>query len=166
MARKLLGEGKRDKAMLLLKKRKYQEQLLSKTDAQMMNLEEMVNSIEFAKVEQDVLKGLQSGNDVLKEIQGEMSIEDVERIMDDTREAIEYQNEIEEALAGKLTDEDDADVLQELEDLIEMQKEGEKLDLEQKLPQVPDSAKEQDWEGETSTARKVDEKSTREQVAA
>eukprot|EP01135_Chromosphaera_perkinsii_P000496 Nk52_evm50s96 gene=Nk52_evmTU50s96 len=148
MAKKFLGEGRRDKAMFLLRKKKYQENLLAKTDAQMMNLEEMVNSIEFAKVEQDVLEGLKSGNDVLKEIQGEMSIDEIDRIMDDTREAIAYQNEIDEALSGKLTDEDDEAILKELDELIELENAGKELDVEQKLPDVPSTEPEKEGEEE------------------
>ena len=43
-------------------------------------------------VEQEVMRGLQSGNEVLKEIQNEMKIEDVEKLMDETADAIAYQN--------------------------------------------------------------------------
>eukprot|EP00126_Sphaerothecum_destruens_P014906 Sdes_comp8798_c0_seq2m179 len=50
-----------------------------------------------------------------------MSLEKVERIMDDTREAIEYQNEISEILSGKLTQEDDDAILQELEELVQQE---------------------------------------------
>lgn len=39
-----------------------------------------------------MLDGLKAGNDVLKEIQREMSLEAVERLMDETAEAIAYQN--------------------------------------------------------------------------
>lgn len=38
------------------------------------------------------MEGLKQGNDVLKEIHKETSIEAVEKLMDDTAEAIAYQN--------------------------------------------------------------------------
>lgn len=38
------------------------------------------------------MEGLSNGNAVLKEIHNEMSLEDVERLMDDTADAIAYQN--------------------------------------------------------------------------
>jgi len=38
-----------------------------------------------------VLHGLKQGNEVLKEIHREMSIESVERLMEETQEAREYQ---------------------------------------------------------------------------
>ncbi|RUS17182.1 Snf7-domain-containing protein [Endogone sp. FLAS-F59071] len=92
VAKKHLAAGDKRRALLALKKKKYQETLLERTDAQLMNLEELTNSIEYALVEKQVLDGLKAGNDVLKEIQREMSLEAVERLMDETAEAIAYQN--------------------------------------------------------------------------
>ena len=39
-----------------------------------------------------MLQGLKKGNEVLGELQKEMSIEDVEQLLADTSEAIAYQN--------------------------------------------------------------------------
>jgi hypothetical protein len=50
-----------------------------------------VTSIEFALVEKDVIFGLKQGNQVLKDIQREMSLENVEKLMSETAEAIAYQ---------------------------------------------------------------------------
>ncbi|CAO3688142.1 unnamed protein product [Umbelopsis ramanniana] len=97
-----------------------------------MNLEELTNSIEFALVEKQVLDGLQKGNEVLKEIHKEMSVEAVQKLMDDTADAIEYQNEIDEILSGNLTAEDEEDVLRELDEL-------QQQELEAQMPAVPDA---------------------------
>ncbi|CAG8687638.1 17377_t:CDS:2, partial [Acaulospora morrowiae] len=113
IAKEALRKNNKRGALLALKKKKYQQQLLEKTEMQLMNLEELTQSIEFALVEKDVLDGLKAGNDVLKEIHKEMSIEKVEKLMEDTADAISYQNEIEELLSGKITDEDE-----ELEELL------------------------------------------------
>ncbi|KAH8549582.1 Snf7-domain-containing protein [Umbelopsis sp. PMI_123] len=131
IAKQCLAQGNKKKALISLKKKKYQEQLLEKTDAQLMNLEELTNSIEFAVVEKQVLDGLQKGNEVLKEIHKEMSVEAVQKLMDDTADAIEYQNEIDEILSGKITAEDEEDVLRELEEL-------QQQELEAQMPAVPD----------------------------
>jgi charged multivesicular body protein 6 len=83
--------------------------LLLKTDSQLENLEQLVSTIEFSLVEVSVLHGLKQGNEVLKEIHREMSIESVEKLMDETQEAREYQREIGDLLANRLThDEEDA----------------------------------------------------------
>jgi charged multivesicular body protein 6 len=42
-------------------------------------------------VEQQVLKGLDKGNQILKQIHQEMSIDDVDKLMDETNEGIMYQ---------------------------------------------------------------------------
>nr|XP_054763239.1 charged multivesicular body protein 6-like [Lytechinus pictus] len=114
LAKKLLKEGKKEKAKLLLKKKRYQESLLTKTDNQLDNLEKMTSEIEFAQIEHQVIDGLKVGNDCLKKMHQMMSLEDVEKIMDETREGVEYQNEIDELLAGGLTEEDEEAVLAEL----------------------------------------------------
>lgn len=50
LAKVLLTNGKRERAKLLIKKKIYQEQLLSKTDAQLENLEKLVHDIEYAQI--------------------------------------------------------------------------------------------------------------------
>ncbi|KAI9320813.1 Snf7-domain-containing protein [Dichotomocladium elegans] len=129
-ARHALGQGDKKRALLALKKKKYQEQLLEKTEQQLFNLEELTQSIEYALVEKQVLEGLKAGNAVLKEIHSEASIEAVEKLMDDTADAIAYQNEIDELLSGKISSEDEEEILQELESL-------QKQEIEANLPAVP-----------------------------
>ena len=48
-------------------------------------------SIENAMVERQVMDGLKLGNEILGKIQAEMRVEDVEKLMEDTRDAIAYQ---------------------------------------------------------------------------
>ena len=52
----ILNENIYSRAKLLLRKKKYQEGLLEKTDGQLDNLETLVHDIEFAQVEKQVLK--------------------------------------------------------------------------------------------------------------
>ncbi|KAI0673437.1 Snf7 family [Trametes maxima] len=117
IAKQQLAVGNKDRALIALRKRKYQESLLLKTDAQVENLEKLVSTIEFSLVEVSVLHGLQQGNEVLKEIHKELNIENVERIMEETAEAREYQREIDEMLAGTLSLEDEEAVQAELREL-------------------------------------------------
>ncbi|XP_061892545.1 charged multivesicular body protein 6-like [Entelurus aequoreus] len=114
LAKQLLKDGRKEKALLLLKKKRYQDQLLDKTENQISNIERMVQDIEFMQIELKVIEGLQAGNDCLKSMHQIMSIEDVERILDETQEAIEYQKQIDDMLAGALTQEDEDAVLAEL----------------------------------------------------
>ncbi|XP_066291651.1 charged multivesicular body protein 6-A-like [Branchiostoma lanceolatum] len=128
VAKRLLKDGKKEKAKLLLKKKRYQENMLQKTDNQIDQVEKMVDDIEFASIEMKVVEGLKKGNDCLKEMHKILSLENVEKILDETQEAVEYQREIDDLLAGGiLTDEDEEAVLAELDEIT-------KADL----PAVPD----------------------------
>ncbi|KAI0232558.1 Charged multivesicular body protein 6 [Lamellibrachia satsuma] len=118
VAKQLLAKGQPGKAKLLLRKKKYQETLLIKTGQQLDNIEKMVHDLEFAQLEMTVMDGLKSGNEALKKLHQILSVEDVEKILDETTEAVEYQQEIDALLAGGLTQEDEADVLNELDQIL------------------------------------------------
>uniref|UniRef100_A0A1E1XID7 Protein-sorting related protein n=1 Tax=Amblyomma aureolatum TaxID=187763 RepID=A0A1E1XID7_9ACAR len=118
LARKLLHDGRKEKAKLLLKKKRFMEQMLEKTDGQLTNLERMVHDIEYAQIEIQVVEGLKVGNESLKKLHEVLCVEEIEKIMDETHEGIEKQKEIDDLLSGQLTAEDDDAVLAELEALV------------------------------------------------
>jgi len=117
IAKQHLAAGDKDRALFALRKRKYQEGLLVKTDGQLENLEHLVSTIEFSLIEVSVLHGLQQGNEVLKKIHEEMNVESVEKLLEETQEAREYQREIDQMLANNLTFEDEEAVQVELQAL-------------------------------------------------
>jgi charged multivesicular body protein 6 len=92
IAKQLLKENKKDKAKLALQKKKYQEQLLEKAEIQLDNLKTLIDQLDFAKIEVQVFEGLKAGTKALQQLNNEMKIEDVEKLMDDSREALEYQD--------------------------------------------------------------------------
>ncbi|XP_035254932.1 charged multivesicular body protein 6-like [Anguilla anguilla] len=163
LAKQLLKNGKKEKALLLLKKKRYQDQLLEKTENQISNLERMVQDIEFAQIETKVIEGLKVGNDCLKKMHEAMSIEEVERIMDETQDAIDYQRQIDDMLAGSLTQEDEDAVLAELEAITE----AEEVELPEvpaeSLPEVPEE--EPEAEPEPEPERGAKKKPEREMLA-
>ncbi|KAI9139958.1 Snf7-domain-containing protein [Paraphysoderma sedebokerense] len=159
IAKKHLSNGDKKRALLALKKKKYQQTLIEKTDAQLFNLEELTNSIEYALVEKQVFEGLQKGNEVLKEIHNEMSIEKVEKLMQDTADAIEYQNEIENILNGQITTEDEESILKELEDI-------EKEELAKVADSMPDVPTQELPTGTKAADGKEPIASTKEPTAA
>ena len=92
------------------------------------------------------------GNESLKKLNSLMSVEEVERIMDETREAVEYQAEVDSLLSGAgLTREDEEAVQAELEALTGLDEEQlpavpdteiplpESIDQETELPDVPEA---------------------------
>ena len=118
IAKECLVKGDKQKALLALRRKKYQESLLSKTDAQLEQLEKLTSSVEFSLVQKDVLFGLKQGTQVLNMIHKEMGgLEGVEKMMGETEEARKYQEEISEALAGQMSNEDEDEVEDELEAL-------------------------------------------------
>lgn len=57
------------KALALLRKKRYQEQLIEKARGQLDNLEAMVESIEFQQMENEVIEGIKAGNEALSSLQ-------------------------------------------------------------------------------------------------
>ncbi|KAG6851210.1 hypothetical protein H0H93_015220 [Arthromyces matolae] len=127
IAKLQLAAGHQDRAVIALRRRKYQQSLLVKTDSQLENLEQLVSTIEFSLVEVSVLHGLKQGNQVLKAIHKELNIESVEKLLEETQEAREYQKarhlsilialEISEMLSNTLTLEEEEAVQAELSEL-------------------------------------------------
>ncbi|KAI1287217.1 charged multivesicular body protein 6 [Xylaria venustula] len=115
VARQMLAAGDKKRALLALRRKKYQEQLLAKTDAQLAQLEQLTHNVEFALIQKDVVFGLQQGTRVLKEIHAEMGgIEHVEKLMGETADAIAYQKEISDMLGGRITNQEEDEVEDEL----------------------------------------------------
>lgn len=143
LAKRLIQNGQKDRALLLLRKKRFQEQLLTKTDGQLENLERMVHDIEFAQVEIKVVDGLKIGNAALKTLNEVLSIDDIEDIMLETKEAVEKQNEISEMLSGVLTPEDETEVEAELDQLLaDEAKEAMPEAPEEKLPEIQEELRE------------------------
>lgn len=93
IAKQMLAKGDKKRALLALRRKKYQESLLAQTDGQLEQLEKLTANVEFAQIQKDVVFGLQQGTKVLKEIHAEMGgIEHVEKLMGETADAIAYQN--------------------------------------------------------------------------
>ncbi|XP_047356599.1 charged multivesicular body protein 6 isoform X2 [Vespa velutina] len=131
LAKKLIQNGQKDRALLLLRKKKFQEQILSKIDGQLENLEIMVHDIEFAQIEIKIVDGLKEGNAALKKLHDIFSIDEIEKVMDETREGIEKQRELDEILSGELTQEDEAEVEAELDVLLS-------AEIKEAAPEIPD----------------------------
>ncbi|KAF2451531.1 charged multivesicular body protein-like protein 6 [Karstenula rhodostoma CBS 690.94] len=134
IAKECLGKGDTNRAKLALRRKKYQESLLAKTDAQLAQLEQLTSDVEFALIQKDVLYGLQQGTAVLKEIHKEMGgIENVEKLLGESEEARAYQEEISELLANKMSNQDEDEVEDELEQL-----EREVNGIQTGVPALPD----------------------------
>ncbi|OCK94562.1 charged multivesicular body protein-like protein 6 [Cenococcum geophilum 1.58] len=143
IAKECLQRDDKKKALLALRRKKYQESLLVKTDAQLAQLEILTSDVEFALVQKDVLFGLQQGTAVLKEIHREMGgIENVEKLLGESEEAQAYQREVSEMLGGRMSNQDEDEVEDEL-DALEAEVSGVKLpDAPTKMPEESQKVKE------------------------
>lgn len=118
IAKECLARGDKSKALLALRRKKFQDSLLAKTDAQLETLEQLTSNVEFSLVQKDVIYGLQLGTSVLKQIHAEMGgIEKVEKLMGENEEAKAYQREVSDMLRGQISNEDEDEVEDELEAL-------------------------------------------------
>lgn len=129
---------------MLLKKKRYQEKLLQNTDQQLENLERLAADIEYAQIELQVVDGLKVGNEALQHINSMLDIDEIERILDETKEGAEKQAEINSILSSVITEEDEDAIMQELNELVEAEeaeksqhstKNAEEQDMN--LPEVP-----------------------------
>ncbi|KAJ4424487.1 Vacuolar protein sorting-associated protein 20 [Gnomoniopsis sp. IMI 355080] len=134
IAKQMLAKGDKRRALIALRKKKYQETLLAQTDGQLEQLEKLTANVEFALIQKDVVFGLQQGTKVLNEIHAEMGgLENVEKLMGDSAEAIAYQNEISDMLGGRISNHDEDEIEDELRAL-----EAE-LKRQEPLPNVPNT---------------------------
>ncbi|MCJ1329896.1 Vacuolar protein sorting-associated protein 20 [Thelotrema lepadinum] len=139
IAKQCLRNGQKSRALLALRRKKFQESLLAKTDLQLEQLQRLVTDVEFASVQTAVLYGLQQGTAVLKQIDSELGgIARVEKLMEDNAEARAYQREISDMLGGQLSNQDEDEVEDELA-AVAREVMGLQAAEEAKLPDAPTS---------------------------
>uniref|UniRef100_A0A914CYZ0 Charged multivesicular body protein 6 n=1 Tax=Acrobeloides nanus TaxID=290746 RepID=A0A914CYZ0_9BILA len=129
LAKALLKDGKKERALLLLKRKKFIETLIVRISNQLEQIQQLICEIELAQLNHEVYEKLKQGNDALQSLNQKISVEDVEKILEDTREAAELQEEISSLISGQLTN----------TDLNEVEEEFTRL-MEEQLPEVPTEA--------------------------
>lgn len=105
------------KTRLLLKRIHYQNHLLEQAGDQLINLENLVSTLEFKLVELQFIKGLQRGNEILTKLNKEFK--GVDQLMDNVQTQVSYQDEINDVLARSVVGVNDfeAEIDKELEQL-------------------------------------------------
>lgn len=139
VARELVAQNKKERALLALKKKRLSEHQLASMQAYLMNVEDMLSNMELTKQQGNVMAALKQGNDALKQAQQEMPLDDIQKLMDETAEAKEYQDKVQDVISGQLDDIDQKAVQDELRMLEEMAAAEEAAEL----PSVPVSEEQQ-----------------------
>ena len=102
------------KALNALRLRKVQEQLSSRVDGWILQVDELLMSIEQARTTATVLEKLKMGNEALKQAQKGYSLKDVEGILGDMDDARDHEETVRAMIDGSLSVEDDEAVEAEL----------------------------------------------------
>ena len=128
IARELIAQKKQERALLVLRKKKLQQGRLKDLDTWLVGVEKMLGDIEATNGTNQLYAALKQGHIALKGLQQEVTIQDVEKLMDDSAAAKDYQDELSTALGADPSATEEDDVLAELS-AMEV--------LEDDLPDVP-----------------------------
>lgn len=134
-ARQAKRDGKPQVALQLLKIKKMKHNELDTVSTQLLNVLQMVQTIDSKQNETQVLNAMKTGKEALQKMHEETSVEDVLNLMDSIQEQNEIEREISDIMAGvpsTLSVADEAAIEQELEALMA----GDTTSME-KLPEVP-----------------------------
>lgn len=119
LAKLALKDGKPDRAKVLLRLKKHQQSVINTTYEQLGNLENLIGTIEFKLIEKDVIYGLSQGNEVLKKLNSEMSVEKIDKVLDDLEDERLKVDEVSDMLGSGLSNLDENEVEEELQRLEE-----------------------------------------------
>lgn len=141
-AKKAKADGSTKAALNLLKIRKLKTREVESVEAQLLNVMQMVQTIDSKQNEIQVLTAMKEGKDALQRMHEETTVDDVLNLMDEIQEQNELEQEMNDLLVGanisNLTIEDDAAIEAELEALMGMAPTPQEAIIEQ-LPEAPNT---------------------------
>ena len=119
-AKEALQNKNKDKAKMNLKLSKMYTEQINSANGQLEMIENQIMQIETAQSQKDAMTVLKQGNEILKKLQSEVSVEKFQEIADDMEEVKEQQNEISEFFKNHGIDEveQDEEIDKELEQLL------------------------------------------------
>mmetsp|Transcript_45741 Transcript_45741/g.46370 ORF Transcript_45741/g.46370 Transcript_45741/m.46370 type:complete len:237 (+) Transcript_45741:124-834(+) len=147
-AKKAKADGNTKAALNLLKIRKIKTREVASVEQQLLNVLQMVQTIDSKKNDVQVLNAMKEGKDALTKMHEETTVDDVLNLMDEIEEQHELENEINDILqsspAGCLSIEDEADIESELELIMGQQSavsttSGSTKEQTEELPVCPDT---------------------------
>jgi hypothetical protein len=118
-ARALLKREQKDRALLILKLKKFKEKQASNCEAHLFNILTMIDNLDWASVNQEVFSAIKIGKEQLEKMNEQISIEDVESLLAENTEATEVQEQISSLLSGQSSLEDDDTLMADLAAMME-----------------------------------------------
>ncbi|CEM02551.1 unnamed protein product [Vitrella brassicaformis CCMP3155] len=113
-AKRFIETKKKSLALLALKKKKHHETLIDQCDQHLLKIAELISNVEYAQVQETLVKALEVGNAAMKKMQQEISLDYVERLVEESEEARAYQQEVNAMLFKDGITDQDTDVLADL----------------------------------------------------
>lgn len=117
-AKQLIRQEQKNRALLVLKLRRFKDAEADKVDAELMTVLEMIENVEWEHANMEVLRALKAGTASLNKLHEEMSLDDVADLLDETNAAIAVENQINEMIAGQFDTGDNEELERELAELM------------------------------------------------
>lgn len=168
----LLKSGKRDRALLTVKFKRFRQDKIREIEGQLLTVEKMVNTIEWETRQATVIASLKSGTDALNAMHAAMSLESIQDLLEESKAAQDKEQEISNILsqAPELS-RDEEDAVQR--ELAELEEEQQAAAAPVVLPVAPTTdiktdspINHEEEQEEPGKRRPVAEKPQREMVAA
>jgi len=134
----LVKNGNKERALLLLQLKKNKTARMDNIVKQIHTLEDNLNKIDEAKMNNNIMKALETASKELKYYNESTPLDKVLELLDDVDEQTRIQKEISIALgSGSITDYNDEDLLNELDNTITNKHTNTNEIKERILPSVP-----------------------------
>ena len=118
LALQLVAEGKRQKALYVLRRQKMQETEAGRVAKMLDNINHSIMTLDSATMEASVLQSLKAGTSALQQLHHAMNIDDIEELMQSAADEVAVSNDIAEMLGQMLQPADEEDCMMELQEAI------------------------------------------------
>ena len=104
---RLLFDKKQSLALIALKHKKHQFQLLCQAEEYLLQVNQIISNVEMASVHNDVVKALAAGKCALASIQSEIDVDYVSKLLEDNAELTSQVDDVTSLLANVKVDDEE-----------------------------------------------------------
>jgi charged multivesicular body protein 6 len=109
-AKELHSQGQKNMALQLLKLRHFKLNEVDQVEKQLLNVLQLVETINSTQNEHEVLRAMKTGKDALERMHQEITVDQVLELMEDIREQHQIESEISTLIGGAFTALDDSEI--------------------------------------------------------